>query len=330
MAFSQALEEVIEAALADGVLTDKERAVLHKRAAQEGVDPDELDVVIEGRLAKMKRETDWLKPAPPASEKRGNIVKCPSCGAPIEAGAVSCKECGYVFTNVAANCSSEKLAEKISFLLHSKANENHIIEEIKNFPLPTGKEDLMEFIASMDAKRKEQGPLQQAYRAKFNEAITKAKTFFSNDAQVMGMVKALDKFSFSSLTKMQKIVGASVAAVIVIVVIMVANTISSNIAASKAEPLAKAQYEELMSKLDELETPDEVNYKEVESKLLRITWTDIDGDQSTYKENYLQKKRALAKQIGAVNIHPEEGSTGTYEYEGAPDEIRCPDLYINN
>ena len=330
MAFSQALEEVIEAALADGVLTDKERAVLHKRAAQEGVDPDELDVVIEGRLAKMKRETDWLKPAPPASEKRGNIVKCPSCGAPIEAGAVSCKECGYVFTNVAANRSSEKLAEKISFLLHSKANENHIIEEIKNFPLPTGKEDLMEFIASMDAKRKEQGPLQQAYRAKFNEAITKAKTFFSNDAQVMGMVKALDKFSFSSLTKMQKIVGASVAAVIVIVVIMVANTISSNIAASKAEPLAKAQYEELMSKLDELETPDEVNYKEVESKLLRITWTDIDGDQSTYKENYLQKKRALAKQIGAVNIHPEEGSTGTYEYEGAPDEIRCPDLYINN
>mgnify|MGYP003475195009 CR=1 FL=1 len=119
MAFSQALEEVIEAALADGVLTDKERDVLHKRAAQEGVDPDEMDVVIEGRLAKMKRETDWLKPAPPASEKRGNIVKCPSCGAPIEAGAVSCKECGYVFTNVAANRSSEKLAEKISFLLHS-------------------------------------------------------------------------------------------------------------------------------------------------------------------------------------------------------------------
>ena len=333
MAFSQALEEVIEAALADGVLTDKERAVLHKRAAQEGVDPDELDVVIEGRLAKMKRETDWLKPAPPASEKRGNIVKCPSCGAPIEAGAVSCKECGYVFTNVAANRSSEKLAEKISFLLHSKANENHIIEEIKNFPLPTGKEDLMEFIASMDAKRKEQGPLQQAYRAKFNEAITKAKTFFSTDAQVMGMVKALDKFSVSSLTKNQKIIGASVVAALIILVIVVTNLISSNIAASKAEPLAKAQYEELMSKLDELETPDEVNYKEVESQLLKITWTDIEGDKSAYKENYLQKKRALAKQIGAVELPYEEssGETGHEAYRyNAPDEIQFPDLYINN
>ena len=324
MAFSQALEEVIEAALADGVLTNKERAVLHKRAMAEGVDPDELDVVIEGRLAKMKRETDWLKPAPPASEKRGNIVKCPSCGAPIEAGAVSCKECGYVFTNVAANRSSEKLAEKISFLLHSKANENHIIEEIKNFPLPTGKEDLMEFIASMDAKRKEQGPLQQAYRAKFNEAITKAKTFFSNDAQVMGMVKALDKFSVSSLTKIQKKIGASVVAAVIILVIVVTNLISSNISANKAEPLAKAQYEELMSKLDELETPDEVNYKEVESQLLKITWTDIEGDKSAYKENYLQKKRALAKQIGAVEL-----DDFPYRYD-APDEIRNPDKYIKN
>ena len=36
--FSKELEEIIEAALADGVLTDKERAVLHKRALAEGVD----------------------------------------------------------------------------------------------------------------------------------------------------------------------------------------------------------------------------------------------------------------------------------------------------
>lgn len=51
---SKELEEIVEAALADGVLTDKERAVLHKRAQAEGVDPDELDIVLDGRLAKMK------------------------------------------------------------------------------------------------------------------------------------------------------------------------------------------------------------------------------------------------------------------------------------
>lgn len=70
--FSKELEEIIEAALADGVLTDKERAVLHKRALAEGVDPDELDIVIDGRLAKIKKSEDWLCPAPPqqlANEK---------------------------------------------------------------------------------------------------------------------------------------------------------------------------------------------------------------------------------------------------------------------
>lgn len=305
MAFSQALEEVIEAALADGVLTDKERAVLHKRAAQEGVDPDELDVVIEGRLAKMKRETDWLKPAPPASEKRGNIVKCPSCGAPIEAGAVSCKECGYVFTNVAANRSSEKLAEKISFLLHSKANENHIVEEIKNFPLPTGKEDLMEFIASMDAKRKEQGPLQQAYRAKFNEAITKAKTFFSNDAQVMGMVKALDKFSISSLTGVQKKIGA----VLILVILVLCYGLFTTIRGKIVEPQAEAQYNELCEKIDELDIPDEINYKEVEKELLKIVWVDIPGDNSDYKDNFLEKKINIADQLHDIYSNEEEHPT---------------------
>ena len=53
--YSKELEAIIEAALADGVLTDKEREVLHRRAAQEGVDADELDVIIEGKLAKMKK-----------------------------------------------------------------------------------------------------------------------------------------------------------------------------------------------------------------------------------------------------------------------------------
>ena len=46
--YSKELEEIIDAALADGVLTDKERMVLHKRAQIEGVDLDELDIVLDG------------------------------------------------------------------------------------------------------------------------------------------------------------------------------------------------------------------------------------------------------------------------------------------
>ena len=97
--FSKELEEVIDAAIADGVLTDKERAVLHKRAQAEGVDPDELDVVIDGRLTKKKKEEDWLRPAPPKaaeSTKVGNVMKCPNCGAPYQPGTGKCPECGII------------------------------------------------------------------------------------------------------------------------------------------------------------------------------------------------------------------------------------------
>lgn len=114
--FSKELEEIIDVALADGVLTDKERAVLHKRGQAEGIDPDELDVVIDGRLAKIKKLEDWLKPAPPqnlANQKLGNVVKCPSCGAQVVGGTAVCPECEYTFSKVGANSSAEKLQEKL-------------------------------------------------------------------------------------------------------------------------------------------------------------------------------------------------------------------------
>ena len=167
--FSKELEEVIEAALADGVLTDKERAVLHKRAQAEGVDPDELDVVIDGRLAKMKRQEDWLRPAPPkeaTNQKYGNVLKCPSCGAQVVGGSALCPECGYAFSNVGANSSYEKLSakleaievayrDKVSLSIPIYGVSNKVKEKanvIRMFPVPNTRADLLEFLASMSAQ----------------------------------------------------------------------------------------------------------------------------------------------------------------------------------
>ena len=48
--FSKEFERVVEAAIADGTLTEKERDVLHKRAQIEGFDPDEFDLIIDEKL----------------------------------------------------------------------------------------------------------------------------------------------------------------------------------------------------------------------------------------------------------------------------------------
>lgn len=194
--YSKELEELIDSVLADGVVTDQERAVLRKRALACGEDPDEVMIVVDGRLAKMKKSAS---PAIPATEKRGNIVKCPHCGAPIEAGAVKCKECGYVFTNVKANNTAKEFAimleQRIQKVRYDgdKTNINKVNEFIKNYPLPTGKEDLLEFIASLDARRRSKSNYQEAYNAKYQECVTKAKTLFAGDSDVTSLLAQTEK-----------------------------------------------------------------------------------------------------------------------------------------
>ena len=51
--FSSRMETLISASLQDGVLTDQEKAVLKKRAEKEGEDWDEVEMIIEARLAEM-------------------------------------------------------------------------------------------------------------------------------------------------------------------------------------------------------------------------------------------------------------------------------------
>lgn len=194
--YSKELEELIDSVLADGVITDQERAVLRKRALACGEDPDEVMIVVDGRLAKMKKAAS---PVTPATEKRGNIVKCPNCGAPIEAGAVKCKECGYVFTNVKANNTAKEFAimleQRIQKVRYDgdKTNINKVNEFIKNFPLPTSKEDMLEFIASLDARRRSKSNYQEAYNAKYQECVTKAKTLFAGDSEFTSLLAKTEK-----------------------------------------------------------------------------------------------------------------------------------------
>lgn len=161
MAFSKQLEDLIEAALADGVITDKERSVLHKKALLEGVDPDEVDMILQGRLAKTR--------VTPSTEKRGNIVKCPNCGAPVKAGATRCDGCGYEFSNVKAVHSSSVFFEAIQKEMASKEERETRNEKINmminSFPVPTTKEDILEFLYMGIPNSKKKGNFISLYPA---------------------------------------------------------------------------------------------------------------------------------------------------------------------
>lgn len=53
--YSDELETLIEYALADGALTEKEKTVLFRKAAAEGIDEDEFAMVIAARLHQMNK-----------------------------------------------------------------------------------------------------------------------------------------------------------------------------------------------------------------------------------------------------------------------------------
>jgi uncharacterized membrane protein YebE (DUF533 family) len=55
--YSEQLEQLIKSVIADGAITDKERSVLHKKAAAEGIDEDEIDVYIDGLIVNSTKPT---------------------------------------------------------------------------------------------------------------------------------------------------------------------------------------------------------------------------------------------------------------------------------
>ena len=165
--YNEKIEQLIKAALADGMLTEKEKQILFKRAQEQGIDLDEFEMVLDARLVELqKAEKEKAERSAPKSTKFGDVRKCPVCGALVPALAVSCVECGYEFSNVETKFSSATLynkllaAEQATYELPSeglataasrqkkidKLKHKAQVQIIESFPVPMTKADLFDFM----------------------------------------------------------------------------------------------------------------------------------------------------------------------------------------
>jgi hypothetical protein len=223
------LEKLIDLALADGKLTDKERQVLTRKALELGVDQDEFEMVLDAKLHLAQRAAPSPSSPPtelekPRSQKEGDMRKCPSCGSSIQSFSTICSDCGHEFRNSQLSHSVQKLAEMLNAVEADPASQasglfglfpdrNQMLglspardkrkEIIRNFPIPNTKEDLLEFLAMAIPNCKKPSLFQRkaswenidrteladVWKAKCEQIVMKARFSMKNDPTTLAEIE---------------------------------------------------------------------------------------------------------------------------------------------
>ena len=148
--YSERIEALIDAALVDGEISDKERAVLIKRAKEEGIDLDEFEMVLNARGF----ERNMVK--------QGVIVT-------REDSAPSDHGLGII---------GEKVTSTIANLFKPTQQDEFSNDDLyTNLSIPNTKEELLEFMSSLRPKLR----TSERYVDLYEECIIKVKRLFPDD-----------------------------------------------------------------------------------------------------------------------------------------------------
>ena len=215
------IENLINMALADGEVTEKERAIILRKAESLGLDRDEIEMILEGKIVLHNINANDLKTN--HSSKEGELKKCPACGASIKSFNSKCSDCSHEFRNITAVSSIQTLHKELQNgdeeernkprswvekldgeMAVAKAVANRQKSIISSFPVPNAKEDLLEFlsIASSEASKKlgffiaaahPESILKNAWLAKSEQVIIKSRMTFKDDKQTLEKIEIFAK-----------------------------------------------------------------------------------------------------------------------------------------
>ncbi|MFZ9613156.1 MAG: hypothetical protein ACO29Q_07715 [Crocinitomicaceae bacterium] len=180
--YNEQIENLINLALTDGTLTEKEKQVLFKRAEAAGIDLDEFEMVLDAKLYERtqseSKSDEIVEEVAQKSDKLGDIKKCPACGGMVGAFIAICEDCGHEFLNVEATNSTQKLYNELIRVEEEERNrpkpssgfrsltslisgENDPVADmqlnarifkrkigvVSMFPIPNTKADILEFLS---------------------------------------------------------------------------------------------------------------------------------------------------------------------------------------
>ena len=189
--YDEKLMFLIDAALADGVLTEKEKQVLFRNARALGIDLDEFEMVLNAKLLERQAsKVEASEATAPKSDKYGRVRKCPACAAIVPAFNGVCQYCGFEFMDVGANLSSKRLYDALS----KEGDIRKKQEIIETFPIPNTKADLLEFLTALKPRLMDVGSdFANSYSKKYAECIEKIKVAFVGDKHLQPFVDEFAK-----------------------------------------------------------------------------------------------------------------------------------------
>ena len=222
--YNEQIENLINLALADGELTEKEKQILFKKAEAAGIDLDEFEMVLDAKLFEKQQTVKAAAPsvAAPRSDKFGDVKKCPACGAIAQSFQTKCSDCSHEFSNIGANVSIGKLFEMLNACENDRKEEGNSITGafgslmakglgqgdkvtekkksiISGFPIPNTKDDILEFLSTAIPNAKQKGnfmtkqnpenkshnDLDPTWFSKCEQIVMKAKFSMKDDKKVL-------------------------------------------------------------------------------------------------------------------------------------------------
>ena len=211
---NKSMNEFIESALKDGVLSDAERAILFKKAEELGYDQDllamKLDDELENiRVNREKAEKLARQRAEREREKAqfeeeiasrlqkmptSNTRRCPMCGTTIGALEMYCPECNYQFDGIASSSSVAEFSDIVSAIEAKFGKDAYAVKLIQRTinaqPIQPNKTELFDWLVFAESRLSSKIMSKiyrdcytgnDAFAVKFKEAYAKAYSLFPND-----------------------------------------------------------------------------------------------------------------------------------------------------
>ena len=325
------LDQLIQEYLTDGVLTDKERSVILKKAEGMGLDRDEIDLYLDAQVQKIDQATD-------AAARRQKGKTCPYCGGSVPQLTDKCPHCGE---NITAQ-ASEELQEIFDNL------EEALVDLKSGKELNRSKATVERYARKAKMYYGSNPKVQKLLLEIENETIESAKRVKADARKNAILQYVLNHIKF--------FIWLFVILIALLSIKMCVNCADENRRESKQKvnelresyvldkPKIDEQLEQLTKKIDNLKKPNKNNYELMTRELQKIEWNDIsrDGDKEDVWDNgrpvsneYEEQQKAKFVEFKCAyayklqKIYKAVYSESDY-YKYTPEIIKNPKWYIHN